>query len=153
MALSPAKDAMAVGTAGLTAMFAIQALEAHGLTPDSGPVLVTGASGGVGSVGNHARALAEVAAVTGRKEEAGAYLRSLGVSQIIERSEIAEAIASNEGCTTWAGCIDSVGGEMLARILGQIKIWGQARLQLQCRRQLCQQISFRSYCAAEFAWD
>ena len=122
------KDAMAVGTAGLTALFAIQALEAHGLTPDSGPVLVTGASGGVGSVAAImlSRSGYEVAAVTGRSEEAGAYLTSLGVSQIIERSEVAEAIARPMESATWAGCIDSVGGEMLARILGQLKYGASA---------------------------
>ena len=122
------KDAMAVGTAGLTAVFAIQALEAHGLAPENGPVLVTGASGGVGSVA--ARMLSksgyEVAAVTGRRDSLADYLTSLGVTQIIDRAEVAEAIARPMESAKWAGCIDSVGGEMLARILGQLKYGASA---------------------------
>ena len=78
---------MAVGTAGLTALFAIQALEDHGLTADQGPVLVTGVSGGVGSVAAIMLSQSgyEVAGVTGRAAENQDYLTSLGVSQIIER--------------------------------------------------------------------
>lgn len=116
------QEAMAVGTAGLTAMFAIRALEAHGLSKNDGPVLVTGVSGGVGSVAATMLAQSgyEVAGVTGRAEEMQAYLTSLGVSQIIDRSEVAEAIARPMESARWAGCIDSVGGEMLARILGQL---------------------------------
>ena len=116
------RHAMCIGTAGLTAVFAIQALEAHGLTPQAGPVLVTGASGGVGSVASVmlARSGYEVAGVTGRKESLSDYLSSLGVGEIIERSQIAEAISRPMESARWAGCIDSVGGEMLARILGQL---------------------------------
>ena len=116
------QEAMAVGTAGLTAMFAIRALEAHGLSSDDGPVLVTGVSGGVGSVAATMLAQSgyEVAGVTGRADEMKDYLASLGVSQIIERAEVAEAIARPMESSRWAGCIDSVGGEMLARILGQL---------------------------------
>ena len=122
------QEAMAVGTAGLTAMFAIQALEAHGLTQEAGPVLVTGASGGVGSVAAQLLSSSgyEVAAVTGRKEAMADYLTSLGVSEIIERSELAEAIARPMESARWAGCIDSVGGEMLARVLGQLKYGASA---------------------------
>ena len=103
-------------------MFAIRALEAHGLSCDDGPVLVTGVSGGVGSVAATmlAKSGYEVAGVTGRADEMKAYLTSLGVSQIIERAEVAEAIARPMESSRWAGCIDSVGGEMLARILGQL---------------------------------
>lgn len=122
------KEAMAVGTAGLTAVFAIQALEEHGLRADQGPVLVTGVSGGVGSVA--ARMLSasgyEVAGVTGRKDEMADYLTSLGVSEIIAREEVAEAIARPMESARWAGCIDSVGGEMLARVLGQLKYGASA---------------------------
>ena len=122
------QEAMAVGTAGLTAVFAIEALEAHGLTKEDGPVLVTGASGGVGSVA--AKMLAqsgyEVAAVTGRKEALADYLTGLGVSEIIARADVAEAIARPMESARWAGIIDSVGGEMLARLLGQLKYGASA---------------------------
>ena len=115
------QEAMAVGTAGLTSVFAIQSLEAHGLTQGQGPVLVTGASGGVGSVAVAMLAQSgyEVAAVTGRPENAS-YLTSLGATEIIDRAEIAEAISRPMESSRWAGCIDSVGGEMLARVLGQL---------------------------------
>lgn len=116
------RRAMAVGTAGLTAMLAVMALEDHGLAPGQGPVLVTGAAGGVGSV-----ALAilgklgyEAAAVTGRPETED-YLRGLGATQIVPRGEINEAVKRPLESETWAGCIDAVGGEMLARVLGQMK--------------------------------
>jgi acrylyl-CoA reductase (NADPH) len=119
------RQAMAVGTAGLTAMLAILALEAHGLTPGQGPVLVTGAAGGVGSV---AVALLsamghEVAAVTGRPETE-TYLRDLGASRIVPRAELAETVKRPLESETWAGCVDAVGGAMLARVLGQMKYAG-----------------------------
>ena len=116
------KEAMAVGTAGLTAMFAIRALEGQGLSQNDGPVLVTGVSGGVGSVAATMLAQSgyEVAGVTGRADEMKDYLTSLGVTQIIDREDVAEAIARPMESAKWAGCIDSVGGEMLARILGQL---------------------------------
>ena len=116
------KEAMAVGTAGLTAMFAIRALEAQGLSQNDGPVLVTGVSGGVGSVAATMLAQSgyEVAGVTGRADEMKDYLTSLGVTQIIDRADVAEAIARPMESAKWAACIDSVGGEMLARILGQL---------------------------------
>lgn len=115
------QEAMAVGTAGLTSVFAIQSLEAHGHSQGQGPVLVTGASGGVGSVAVAMLAQSgyEVAAVTGRPENAS-YLTALGATKIIDRAEIAEAIARPMESSRWAGCIDSVGGEMLARVLGQL---------------------------------
>ena len=113
------RQAMAVGTAGLTAMLAVQALEDHGLKPENGPVLVTGAAGGVGSVATAILANLgyEVAGVTGRPEQAD-YLKSLGASQIIARNETTKRPLETE---TWAGCIDAVGGDMLARVLGQMK--------------------------------
>lgn len=116
------RQSMAVGTAGLTAMLALMALQAHGLKPGSGPVLVTGASGGVGSVAVALLANLgyEVAAVTGRPEHA-AYLQSLGASRIVPRAELAETVKRPLESETWAGCIDSVGGPMLARVLGQMQ--------------------------------
>ena len=114
------RDAMAVGTAGLTAMLAVMALERQGL--GQGEVLVTGAAGGVGSVA--VAILAHlghpVAAVTGRPETA-AYLTDLGASRIIPRADLAETVKRPLEAETWAGCIDTVGGAMLARILGQMK--------------------------------
>ena len=116
------RQAMAIGTAGFTAMLAVMALEEHGLAPGHGPVLVTGAAGGVGSVAVAvlARLGHEVAAVTGRPETEG-YLRGLGASRIVPREEIAEAIARPMESETWAGCIDAVGGTVLARVTKQLK--------------------------------
>ncbi|MDT2034175.1 MAG: oxidoreductase, partial [Planktomarina sp.] len=116
------KQAMAVGTAGITAMFSVMALEAHGLKPEDGPVLLTGVAGGVGSIA--AAILSnlgyEVTGVTGRPETAD-YLKSLGVSQIIAREEVSETTKRPLESAIWAGCIDAVGGQMLARVLGQMK--------------------------------
>ncbi len=116
------RRAMAVGTAGFTAMLAVMALEDHGLQPGNGPVLVTGAAGGVGSVATALLAGLgyEVAAVTGRPEAAD-YLTGLGASQIVARSDINEVTKRPLEAETWAGCIDAVGGDMLARVLGQMK--------------------------------
>ncbi len=116
------REAMAVGTAGFTAMLAVMALEDHGLKPGSGPVLVTGAAGGVGSVATAILAHLghEVAAVTGRPETAD-YLKSLGATRIVPREELAETVKRPLETETWAGCVDSVGGAMLARVLGQMK--------------------------------
>ena len=117
-----ARQAMTVGTAGLTAMLAVQALEAHGMTPGQGPVLVTGASGGVGSVAVTILAHLgyEVAAVTGRPDS-DAYLRDLGATRIVPREDLAETVKRPLETETWAGCVDAVGGAMLARVLGQMK--------------------------------
>lgn len=114
------RQAMAVGTAGFTAMLAVMALEDHGIK--DGPVLVTGAAGGVGSVATAILANLgyEVAAVTGRPETAD-YLKSLGATQIVAREEINEITRRPLEAETWGGCVDAVGGEMLARILGQMK--------------------------------
>ena len=119
------RQAMAVGTAGFTAMLAVTALEDHGLQPDQGPVLVTGAAGGVGSVATAILANLgyEVAAVTGRPETEE-YLRALGATQIVPREEINETVKRPLERETWAGCVDAVGGDMLARVLGQMKYGG-----------------------------
>jgi acrylyl-CoA reductase (NADPH) len=116
------RQAMAVGTAGFTAMLAVMALEDHGLKTGHGPVLVTGAAGGVGSVATAILAQLghEVAAVTGRPETES-YLRDLGASKIVPRAEINETVKRPLEGETWAGCVDAVGGAMLARMLGQMK--------------------------------
>lgn len=118
------RDAMAIGTAGYTAMLSVLALEHGGLTPQHGDVLVTGANGGVGSI---AIALLSglgyrVVASTGRPEEAD-YLRSLGAAEVIDRSTLSEPgapIASER----WAGAVDSVGGHTLANVLAQTRYRG-----------------------------
>ncbi|MDF1804585.1 acryloyl-CoA reductase [Thalassovita sp.] len=119
--LSP-RQAMAVGTAGFTAMLCVMALEDHGLTPDRGPVLVTGAAGGVGSVATAILANLgyEVAAVTGRPDTEE-YLRALGASQIVPREDLSEITRKPLEAETWAGCVDAVGGGMLGRVLKQMK--------------------------------
>jgi acrylyl-CoA reductase (NADPH) len=116
------RQAMAIGTAGLTAMLAIIALEDHGLKTGHGPVLVTGAAGGVGSVAVAllARLGHEVAALTGRPETEP-YLRDLGATRIVPREALAEPIARPLESETWAGCIDAVGGPVLARVMKQLK--------------------------------
>ncbi|MCL4105373.1 UNVERIFIED_CONTAM: hypothetical protein GTU68_055504 [Idotea baltica] len=119
------RQSMAIGTAGLTAMLAVMALEDHGLKPDQGPVLVTGAAGGVGSVATALLASLgyEVAGVTGRPETAD-YLTSLGANQIVAREDLNETVKRPLEAETWAGCVDAVGGAMLARLLGQMKYGG-----------------------------
>ena len=114
------RQAMAVGTAGFTAMLAVMALEDHGIK--AGPVLVTGAAGGVGSVATAILANLgyKVAAVTGRPETAD-YLTSLGATQIVAREELNETVKRPLEGETWGGCIDAVGGDMLARVLGQME--------------------------------
>lgn len=116
------RAAMAVGTAGFTAMLAVMALEDHGLVPGHGPVLVTGAAGGVGSVATAILAHLghEVAAVTGRPEQED-YLRGLGATRIVPREELAETVKRPLESENWTGCVDAVGGAMLARVLGQMK--------------------------------
>lgn len=119
-----AREAMAIGTAGYTAMLSVLALERHGLTPQSGPVVVTGAAGGVGSVaiallsklGYH------VIASTGRLAEEP-YLRELGAAEVIDRAELsgpAKPLAKER----WAGGIDSVGSTTLANLLSMTKYRG-----------------------------
>lgn len=119
------RQAMAIGTAGLTAMLAVIALEAHGIMPKSGEVLVTGAAGGVGSVATAilARRGYQVVASTGRSE-AHEYLRSLGATTVIDRSGFADYATRPIEGERWAACIDSVGGNTLARVLAQTKYNG-----------------------------
>lgn len=119
-----AREAMAVGTAGYTAMLAVMALERHGLKPDQGPVVVTGAAGGVGSVAVAllARLGYQVIASTGRREEAD-YLKKLGAAEIIDRGELAgtpKPLAKER----WAAGIDSVGSTTLANLLTMTKYGG-----------------------------
>jgi acrylyl-CoA reductase (NADPH) len=119
------KRAMAIGTAGLTAMLAVTALEAHGIAPDRGEVLVTGAAGGLGSVATAilAKLGYRVVASTGRPETHD-YLTSLGAAAIIGRDSIATPSGKPLDAERWAGCIDSVGGSTLATVLPQLKYRG-----------------------------
>ncbi|PWE34238.1 oxidoreductase [Maritimibacter sp. 55A14] len=116
------RAAMAVGTAGLTAMLAVMALEDQGLEPGHGPVLVTGAAGGVGSVATAILAHLghEVAAVTGRPEQED-YLKGLGASRIVPREDFAEPTRKPLESEQWSGCVDAVAGVMLGRVLKQMK--------------------------------
>lgn len=115
-----ARQSMIVGTAGFTAMLSLQAIRDHGLPPDEGPVLVTGATGGVGSFSVMLLAGAgyEVAAVTG-KEEAGAYLKSLGATTVLPRSEFESGARRAMEAGEWAGCVDSVGSRVLEAVLSK----------------------------------
>jgi acrylyl-CoA reductase (NADPH) len=117
---------MAVGTAGYTAMLSLMALEAHSITPSRGPVLVTGAVGGVGSIAVAllARAGYTVIASTGRPEEAD-YLKNLGASEVIDRAELTGAVKPL-GKERFAGAVDTVGSLTLANVLSQIKYGGAA---------------------------
>jgi acrylyl-CoA reductase (NADPH) len=119
-----ARDAMAIGTAGLTAMLAVLALEKQGLSPKDGPVVVTGAAGGVGSVATAVLSKLgfHVIASTGRMSEAP-YLKSLGAAEVIDRNELsgpAKPLAKER----WAGGIDSVGSTTLANLLAMTKYRG-----------------------------
>ncbi|MCV6610010.1 MAG: oxidoreductase [Amphritea sp.] len=114
-----AKTAMEIGTAGLTSMLCVMALEEGGITPDKGPIVVTGAAGGVGSV---AVAILnklgyDVAAVTGR-ESTHDYLRGLGAKELLSREDMAAAPRPLEK-QRWAGAIDTVGDTMLARVIAE----------------------------------
>jgi acrylyl-CoA reductase (NADPH) len=115
--LSPQR-AMVLGTAGFTAMLAVMALQAHGVTPERGTVVVTGASGGVGSVATAllGRAGYRVAASTGRPE-LGDYLRGLGASEIVDRARLAAPSRAALEHERWAGAVDTVGGDTLAALL------------------------------------
>src|SRR6202011_5360677 len=110
-------DAMAIGTAGYTAMLALIALERHGLTPAGGTVVVTGASGGLGSlaVALLADRRFKVAAATRRREEAD-YLKRLGAGEIVDRAELTGP-PRPLGKERWAGGIDAVGGVLLANLI------------------------------------
>ncbi len=119
------REAMAIGTAGFTAMLAVMALEAHGLAPGGGDVLVTGAAGGVGSVATAILAHRgyTVVASSGRAEAQG-YLRGLGAASVIDRAPFAEPAKRPLESERWQGCIDSVGGNTLARVLAQMRYRG-----------------------------
>ena len=121
------REAMAVGTAGFTAMLALMTLEAHGLDPGAGEVLVTGAAGGVGSVATALLAARgyRVIASTGRPEAVD-YLKGLGAAAVIDRSPFADPAKRPLESERWAACIDSVGGNTLARVLAQTKYHGSA---------------------------
>jgi acrylyl-CoA reductase (NADPH) len=116
------EHAMAVGTAGFTAMLAVRALEDHGLRPGDGEVLVTGAAGGVGSVAVAllARLGHQVTASTGRATSHD-YLRALGATAFIDRAELAAPSSRPLESERFAGCVDAVGGTTLARVLAQMK--------------------------------
>jgi acrylyl-CoA reductase (NADPH) len=120
----PMRDAMAVGTAGYTAMLAVMALERQGITPDRGPIVVTGAAGGVGSVAVAllAKLGYQVSASTGRVQEAN-YLKSLGATEIVNREELS-APAKPLAKERWAGGIDTVGSTTLANMLSQTSYGG-----------------------------
>ena len=117
--------AAAIGTAGFTAALAVLALERGGVTPDSGDVLVTGASGGLGSIAIAllARRGYDVHASTGRVGELGDYLRTLGAAALVDRSELSEPGKPLQR-QRWAAAIDSVGSVTLANILAQVEYGG-----------------------------
>ncbi|ARK24587.1 oxidoreductase [Sporosarcina sp. P37] len=119
------KEAMIIGTAGFTAALSVQRLEENRLSPDKGKVLVTGATGGVGSfaVSFLAKLGYEVEASTG-KEEAHEYLKSLGAASIIPREEVYDGKIRALGKQKWAAAVDPVGGEPLASLLSQIEYGG-----------------------------
>jgi len=116
------RQTMEIGTAGLTAMLCVDALERDGVSPDAGPVLCTGAAGGVGTYAVHllAKLGYEVTASTGRPATAG-YLKELGAAEVIDRSEIADAPAKPLLSERWAGCVDAVGGATLAHVLAEMR--------------------------------
>jgi acrylyl-CoA reductase (NADPH) len=118
------RDAMAIGTAGYTAMLAVIALERYGLNPESGPLVVTGAAGGVGSVAVAilAKRGFQVTASTGRPQEAD-YLKRLGATEIIERKELTGPVRPLAK-ERWAGGVDSVGSTTLANVLAMIRYRG-----------------------------
>jgi acrylyl-CoA reductase (NADPH) len=119
-----AREAMAIGTAGYTAMLAVMALERHGLTPERGPVAVSGAVGGVGSVAIAilAKRGFSVSAVTGRPQEAD-YLKSLGATEIVDRKELSGPVKMLAK-ERWAGGVDAVGSTTLANLLSMTRYGG-----------------------------
>ena len=120
------RQAMAIGTAGFTAMLAVMALEEHGLKPENkGEVLITGAAGGVGSIAIALLANLgyRVAAVTGREDQHD-YLRRLGAATIVSRSELETPPKGPLGAERWSGAIDNVGGAILGNLLASLCYWG-----------------------------
>jgi len=114
------EEAMAIGTAGYTAMLCVLAIEDHGVKPTDGPILVTGASGGVGSIAVSLLSTLgyEVVASTGRMSENGGFLKELGASRLIGRAELSRPSEAMEA-ETWAAVVDCVGGQTLATALAQ----------------------------------
>lgn len=119
------QQAMAVGTAGFTSMLCVDALEAHGLTPDAGEVLVTGGAGGVGSVAIAILAnLGYTVVASSGRRELEAYLTDLGAAEVIDRAQLSEAESRPLERERWAGCVDAVAGKTLATVLAQMKYGG-----------------------------
>jgi putative YhdH/YhfP family quinone oxidoreductase len=118
-------DAMTLGTAGFTAAQAIMLMEHNGLKPENGPVAVTGATGGVGSVAVEilAKSGYEVVAITGKKEESR-YLKSLGAKEVLLRQSIDLSKLRPLDKATWAGAVDNLGGDLLAWLLSTMKVGG-----------------------------
>src|SRR5262249_14012343 len=118
-------DAMTLGTAGFTAAQAIMLMEHNGLKPGNGPVAVTGATGGVGSVAIEilAKSGYEVIAITGKKEEER-YLRNLGAKDVLDRKSIDATKTRPLEKATWAGAVDNLGGEVLAWLLATMRVGG-----------------------------
>jgi acrylyl-CoA reductase (NADPH) len=123
-ALSPV-EAMTIGTAGLTAMLSVLALERFGVTKDNGPILVTGATGGVGSLAVMLLGIKEyrVVAATGRPQQERGYLRELGAAEIIDRSEL-EGEPKPLAKERWAAAVDVLGGRALANVLSSLRYGG-----------------------------
>lgn len=119
------REAMILGTAGFTAALSVERLREHGVTPGSGPVAVTGATGGVGSVATALLAALgyEVAAGTG-KPDAADYLRALGAAEVLTREEIAGATDRALQSERWAGAVDPVGGASLAGLISAVRYGG-----------------------------
>jgi acrylyl-CoA reductase (NADPH) len=118
-----ARQAMAIGTAGFTAAMSVARLERHGLSPDAGPVLVTGATGGVGSTAVSILASRGYEVVASSGKDARDYLESLGASEVVGRDDIA-GDGKPLGKQRWAAAVDSVGGAVLAGVLPQIRYGG-----------------------------
>ncbi len=122
-------EAARIGTAGFTAMLCVQALQTKGVKPEDGPVLVTGATGGVGSVATAILSSLgyDVVALTGKVEEAEAWLKQLGAKEVLARSTL-EADGKPLGKEIYAGCVDTVGDKVLVNALSQIKYGGSAAI-------------------------
>jgi NADPH2:quinone reductase len=118
-------DAMTLGTAGFTAGLAIHLMQHNGLAPANGPVAITGATGGVGSVAIEVLAKLgyEVHAITGKPEDA-AYLRSIGAREVVDRRGIDLGKIRPLGASTWAGAVDNLGGDLLAHLISTAKVGG-----------------------------
>ncbi|MEO8344471.1 MAG: YhdH/YhfP family quinone oxidoreductase [Betaproteobacteria bacterium] len=118
-------DAMTLGTAGYTAALAVRLMQHNGLTPASGPVAVTGATGGVGSVAIEilGKLGFHVVAITGKPEEA-AYLKDIGASEVLLRQSLDLTSIKPLGKATWAGVVDNLGGDMLASLVSTMKVGG-----------------------------